>query len=55
MKVTLLDHTANPVEKIGHMAAICYDADTSPAPNCAAPRSSRNAKQPKINHSNAAA
>ena len=33
MKVTLLDHTANPVEKIGHMAAICYDADTSPEAN----------------------
>lgn len=33
MKVTLLDHTDNPVGKIGHMAAICYDADTSPEAN----------------------
>lgn len=33
MKVTLLDHTSNPTEKIGLMAAICYDADTSPEAN----------------------
>lgn len=30
MKVTLLDHTPMPEYTIGHMAAICYDADTSP-------------------------
>lgn len=30
MKVTLLDHTQNPEESIGAMAAICYDSDTSP-------------------------
>ncbi len=28
MKVTLIDHTDNPVEKIGRMAAICYDSNT---------------------------
>lgn len=33
MNVTLLDHTADPVEKIGRFAAICYDADTSPEAN----------------------
>lgn len=31
--VTLLDYTQNPTEKIGKMAAICYDADTSPEAN----------------------
>jgi thymidylate synthase (FAD) len=30
MQVTLLDYTTNPVEKIGEMAAICYDAKTDP-------------------------
>ena len=29
MKVTLIDHTADPVAKIGAMAGICYDSDTS--------------------------
>jgi thymidylate synthase (FAD) len=29
LKVTLLDYTNNPEEKIGAMAAICYDSDTS--------------------------
>ena len=29
MKVTLLDHTSDPENVIGGMAAICYDADTS--------------------------
>lgn len=28
MNVILLDHTTNPVEAIGRMAAICYDAKT---------------------------
>lgn len=28
MKVTLLNHTINPVEHIGEMAAICYDSKT---------------------------
>lgn len=28
MKVTLLNHTLNPVEHIGEMAAICYDSKT---------------------------
>ena len=29
MKVALLDHTNNPEEVIGRMAAVCYDSDTS--------------------------
>ena len=29
MKVTLIDHTADPVNVIGQAAAICYDANTS--------------------------
>ena len=29
MKVTLIDHTADPVNVIGKAAAICYDANTS--------------------------
>jgi thymidylate synthase (FAD) len=33
MKVTLLDHTADPVQKIGQMASICYDAKTDPESN----------------------
>lgn len=28
MKVTLIDHTADPEVRIGHMAAICYDSKT---------------------------
>lgn len=28
IKVTLLDHTLDPVNRIGEMAAICYDAKT---------------------------
>ena len=28
IKVTLLDHTQDPVNRIGEMAAICYDAKT---------------------------
>lgn len=28
MKVTLLDHTQDPVNKIGQMASVCYDAKT---------------------------
>jgi thymidylate synthase (FAD) len=28
-QVTLVDHTENPVEKIGKFAAICYDSDVS--------------------------
>ena len=30
MQVTLVDHTDNPVEKIGKYAAICYDANIEP-------------------------
>lgn len=33
MKVTLLDHTLDPVSKIGQMAAICYDAKTDTESN----------------------
>ena len=33
MKVTILDHTADPVQKIGQMASICYDAKTDPESN----------------------
>jgi thymidylate synthase (FAD) len=33
MKVTLLDHTTDPVATIGKMAAICYSSDTSHAAN----------------------
>ncbi len=29
MKVTLEDHTQNPVETIGRLAAICYDSSTT--------------------------
>lgn len=33
MKVILIDHTSDPVNKIGHSAAICYDAKTDPESN----------------------
>lgn len=33
MHVTLLDHTTNPTDTIGRMAAICYDANTDEASN----------------------
>jgi thymidylate synthase (FAD) len=33
MKVTLLDHTADPVNKIGEMASICYDSNTDRTSN----------------------
>ena len=33
MQVILTDHTVNPVNWIGHQAAICYDADTTTAKN----------------------
>lgn len=33
MKVTLLDHTYQPVDTIGKMAAICYDANTDEQSN----------------------
>lgn len=33
MQVTLLDHTADPVNKIGEMASICYDSSTDRASN----------------------
>lgn len=31
MKVTLIDHTADPERTISKAAAVCYDGDTSPA------------------------
>lgn len=33
MKVELVDHTANPVQKIGRFAGICYDAKTDAESN----------------------
>lgn len=33
MKVTLVDHTENPEEKIASFASICYDSSTTPEAN----------------------
>jgi thymidylate synthase (FAD) len=33
MKVSLLDHTVNPVQKIGRFAGVCYDAKTDTESN----------------------
>lgn len=33
MKVTLVDHTDNPEEKIASFASICYDSSTTPEAN----------------------